>query len=154
MIVVIAIIVVAIVGCITTAIVWMPGLLEGSVFGGDNQNVGNTSALDVSTPTLTSVTFYSDGNPNTGETATLDLGRANAGKVVQVKTTYYRDSIAFNNPDYVDLRIDENGYVKITDNTPMPKYPDFCEISVLYDGKECGGSVNIGKYKGTRHYSF
>ncbi len=126
--------------------------------GSNTSSSGSTSSSSASTgstsyngdPVLSEVTFYSDGNPNTGETATLYLGEENAGKEVQVATQYYRDGTAFNSKNYVTLKISDDGTVKLTDNTPMSKYPDYCEISVLYNGKECGGAVNIAKHSGTQ----
>ncbi len=116
-----------------------------------SSSTGSTESSSYSgDPTLTKVTFYSDGNTDTGETATLYLGQENAGKEVQVATQYYRDDVALNSRNYISLTISDDGTVKITDNTPMSKYPDYCEISVLYNGNECGGAVNLEKHSGSQ----
>ena len=100
---------------------------------------------------IKNVTFYSDGNPNTGEVATINFGSENAGKSVEVKTTYHRDNAVLSGPvSFESFVISSDGTVTITDYTPMPRYPDKCHIEVKCNGSSFSSDCNIGTYKGTQ----
>ncbi|MBQ6220661.1 MAG: hypothetical protein IJJ47_13095, partial [Methanosphaera sp.] len=90
------------------------------------------------------------GNPNTGESATINVGKEHFNEDMEVKTTYSRDGVNFNNPDYEYRTVDADGNISITDYTPMNKYPDYCLISIRYNDKVYQFECDIGKYNGTQ----
>ncbi|RAP48673.1 MAG: hypothetical protein BZ135_00400 [Methanosphaera sp. rholeuAM6] len=100
---------------------------------------------------VNSVTFYSDGNPNTGETATVNVGKEHSGETVDIITLYSRDGSQMNYPStYETHTVDVDGNVMITDYTPMPKYPDYCRIEIIYNGNKHVYECDIAKHKGTQ----
>lgn len=125
----------------------IPGVAANSTKD-NSSNVAPNDTVD-----LSSVTFYSDGNPNTGEVATLYFGKESAGKVVEISTVYYRDGYQFNKVDYGTVSIDSDGNAKVTDTTPMNKYPDKCVITVKYNGNSFTKTANLGTYKGSQTVS-
>lgn len=120
----------------------------------DNAQSSATTSSSSSSTDIYSVTFYSDGNPNTGETATIYLGTQNAGKTVQVSTTYYRDGHKFNDGEFATVTVDNSGNIKITDTTPMNKYPDECVIVVDDGSTSVTKTATLGTYKGSQTVNF
>ena len=112
----------------------------------------STSSSDIGPGYPSSVTFYSDGNPNTGETATLNFGTNAAGKTIKVRIFYYRDSEKLSgNYEFQTVTIGQDGTVKITDNTPMSKYPDTAEIQIdPGDGNRLSSNYDLGTYSGSQ----
>lgn len=124
---------------------------DGSIINNIQKSVSNNQSSDASdTLNVNQVTFYSDGNPNTGESATINVGKEHFNEDMEVKTTYSRDGVNFNNPDYEYRTVDADGNISITDYTPMNKYPDYCLISIRYNDKVYQFECDIGKYKGTQ----
>lgn len=124
---------------------------DGSIINNIQKSVSNNQSSDASdTLNVNQVTFYSDGNPNTGESATINVGKEHFNEDMEVKTTYSRDGVNFNNPDYEYRTVDADGNISITDYTPMNKYPDYCLISIRYNDKVYQFGCDIGKYKGTQ----
>lgn len=99
------------------------------------------------------MTFESDGNPNTDEFAIVNVGTENYGKHIKVLAHYYRNEASLNNPSYQSVVVSEDGTVTIADNTPMPKYPDECDLEVLYNGKTYSARFTLGTYKGSQTHN-
>lgn len=114
------------------------------------QSTSSSSGIGPGYPS--SVTFYSDGNPNTGETATLNFGTNAAGKTIKVRIFYSRDDQSLNDGyEFQTVTIGQDGTVKITDNTPMPKYPDVAEIQIEPgDGNRLSSYYDLGTYSGSQ----
>lgn len=124
---------------------------DRSIINNIQKSVSNNQSSDASdTLNVNQVTFYSDGNPNTGESATINVGKEHFNEDMEVKTTYSRDGVNFNNPDYEYRTVDADGNISITDYTPMNKYPDYCLISIRYNDKVYQFECDIGKYNGTQ----
>lgn len=112
----------------------------------DTPSVQSTTDLKVNT-----ATFYSDGNPNTGETVTINVGKEHAGEQVETMTQYSRGGSSLNNPSgYEKHVVDSQGEIILTDYTPMPRYPDYCRITIRYNNRVSIYGCDIGTYKGTQ----
>lgn len=123
-----------------------------SASSSSSSSTQSASSSDIGPGYPSSVTFYSDGNPNTGETATLNFGTNAAGKTIKVRIFYYRDSEKLSgNYEFQTVTIGQDGTVKITDNTPMSKYPDTAEIQIEPgDGNRLSSNYDLGTYSGSQ----